>query len=161
MNTEQIRRRKIRVDVISIIALIVSVVAIVVTLLSSLGAAAMQNRHGDKNILGGATVSLTFGASQDRVKNVNATIEPARGNLYCSLRQDSGNTPTVYTVKYKKTTSGSYTALRTWSMQSNGTFTSQAFMANADGYTDYNTLLTKMSNVTLQSKVSFDWVLAN
>lgn len=133
---------------ISAVALIVSIVALGVNIYNA--------RYNTSQVQSGVSSVMKY-TSGKTVNNMDMT--PAKGTLYAGAKQDSGKSGTKYLVKYKKSSSASYTAPYRLTFNKNGVYSSSMKLTKTNGSTKYNFQLLKENNVSTSSQVSCDLFL--
>ncbi|MBQ6360963.1 MAG: hypothetical protein IJJ25_07460 [Lachnospiraceae bacterium] len=138
-------------------ALVISLVGLVVTVIN-LGITLYRVRYDTTSIDTGKTMQFTF--TKRSPQSGYGTVSLSKGKMKYGWSQIAGDKTCRYTLQYKASTSSRYTTARSnTGFSKNGVYKGLYKMANSNGRTKYNILLTKTAGKKKSSKIRLDVLL--
>ena len=138
-------------------ALVISLVGLVVTVIN-LGITLYRVRYDTTSIDTGKTMQFTF--TKRSPQSGYGTVSLSKGQMKYGWSQIAGDKTCRYTLQYKASTSSRYTTARSnTGFSKNGVYKGLYKMANSNGRTKYNILLTKTAGKKKSSKIRLDVLL--
>ncbi len=150
----KVKRIKARA-ILELLALIVAIATLVATVATlQVSKNTYNSRYdADATVAGG----LTFTFAANGKDTASGSFTASVGTVTYGYFQTSGSTPTQYTLKYKKSTSSSYSTLKSFTVYSNNNYTGTYTLATIKNSTKYDIKCVKNSNKTTKSVLEFDW----
>lgn len=139
----------------TIVAVVVAVASLGVGVASLVVSCNSYNSRYDADATSSGGIKYTFEAKGK--DSYSGSFTASVGSITYGYFQQSGSTPTEYTLSYKKSTSGSYSKLKNFTVYSNNNYTGAFNLATIKNSTKFDVKCVKNSNKTAKSVLEFDW----
>lgn len=138
----------------AIFGIILTFIGIIVTIALSVWT---YNHRYDANAIAADAFVMTF---QSNSNVAAATIKASAGTIYYGYFQKSGSCPTKYQMYYKKTSSSSYTTLKSFTIYQNNDPEGDFRMLYSRYSGSYDIKVQRTSNKSVTTKLEVDWCIA-
>lgn len=139
----------------TIIGVIIAAAALAVGIAQLVLSNKTYNSRYDADATSAGAIQYTFAANGK--DSGSSSFTASAGSITYGYFQQSGSTPTEYTLSYKKSTSGSYSKLKNFTVYSNNDYTGAYGLATIKYSTKFDVKCVKNNNKTTKSVLEFDW----